>query len=347
MARKKHDEEQFGAFGADDFKKPSAFKRVFGTKRGLLMVSGIVLAGVTAGGVYWYVDSIDEQVQTLVTRGDLPANLQLTMSDVEVREVPAEAFPNTGLLITPDQIDTGNAFTKVDIPAGSVLTYGPVQPFSRLAAELDQDKQLASITVDAASAAGGTVRVGDAIDLYVVTRELPPGVSTPGEGVNTSGGSGSSYTTVIRGLEVLDVQVDLAQINQQNNDGTDPGVDSPATKGGVPSIYQLAVNEQVAGILAYVMGGASGGSFFMTVVAPSTDEAAVTDAVQNSRIEVLEDANDIPEDVTPAAEDATAEDTGPQLPEPEPFPSDEPAPDAADAADTTGDGTATDTTEEQ
>lgn len=341
MARKKHNEDQFGAFDADDFKKPSAFKRVFGTKRGLLMVSGIVLAGATAVGVYWYVDTVDEQVQILVTRADLPANLQLSMSDVETREAPADAFPNVGLLITPEQIDTGNAFTKVDIPAGSVLSYGAVQPFSRLASQLDDDKQLASITVDAASAAGGTVRVGDAIDLYVVTRELPPGITTPDGGIATAGGDGGSFVTVIRGLEVLEVQVDLAQINQQNPDGTNPGVDSPATKGGVPSIYQLAVNEQVAGILAYVMSGASGGSFFMTVVATADDAAAVSDAVDNSRIEVLEDGSDVPEGVDPAVVQTpdAGSDAGPQLPEAEPFPGDEatdPTTDpAVDVPDTT------------
>lgn len=334
MAKK--DDEAYGAFGADDFKKPSTFARVFGTRRGLLMVSGIVLAGVTAGGVFWYVDSTSEQVLTLVTAKDLPANLQLTMADVEPREAPADAFPSPGLLITAEQVATGNAYTKVDVPQGTVLSYGAVQPYSRLVGDLDPGMQLASITVDAASAAGGTVRVGDAIDLYVVTRELPPGVNPDGASVNVTDGGSGAYTTVIRGLRVLDVQVDLAQINQQSNAGQDPGVDSPATKGGVPSIYQLSVNEQVAGILAYVMGGSGNGAFYMTVVAGAADEAAVDQAVADSKIEVLEDNGGGIDGIAPGLQDPVVDATPPaDAPaSAEPFPSDEPLPDATPAADT-------------
>lgn len=286
----------YGAFAADAFARKSLPRRVFGTRRGLRMAVGIALAIVAFAGVLFVTSQTEPTVAALQLVRPMAANTQVTAEDVAPFTVPLSSVPDPSQLITDAQIASGRAYTYVALQQGAVLTLGAVGPYARTLDQVPEGMQLASITAPAKMAAGGTIRAGDVVDIFVVSRDDIPADITAGapapspspEPFVTLSGSpqasappppqatlpapaaattSTGKVRVLSGVRILDVQVDLDPIANANVPADQaPGPDAPALKGGVPSTYQVAVSPQDAQLLAYVAAG--GGSLYLTVAPP-------------------------------------------------------------------------------
>ncbi len=302
----------YGAFAADAFARKSLPRRVFGTRRGLRMALGIALAVVAGAGVLFVTSESEPTVAALQLVRPMAANTQVTAEDVAPFTVPLSSVPDPSQLITDAQIASGRAYTYVALQQGAVLTLGAVGPYARTLDQVPAGLQLASITAPAKMAAGGTIRAGDIVDIYVVSRDdIPADISagleapsaSPEPFVSSSGSpeplaSPAPQATVpvpstgtapdatatgkvraLFGVRILDVQVDLDPIANANANvpaAEAPGPDAPALKGGVPSTYQVAVSPDDARLLAYIAAG--GGSLYLTVTPPAPTTLAPTPA---------------------------------------------------------------------
>lgn len=305
----------YGAFAEGAFKSKSLPRRVFGTRRGLRMSVGIALAVIAGAGVLFVTSQSEPTVAALQLVRPMAANTQVTADDVAPFTVPLSSVPDPSQLITDAQIASGRAYTYVALQQGAVLTLGAVGPYARTLDQVPDGLQLASITAPAKMAAGGTIRAGDVVDIYVVSRDdIPADITAgqdaePGASPDPSASSSASpqafaspapratapvpsagtapdpasvSTGKVRalfGVRILDVQVDLDPIANANaNVPADeaPGPDAPALKGGVPSTYQVAVSPDDARLLAYVAAG--GGSLYLTVAPPVAASPSPTPA---------------------------------------------------------------------
>lgn len=246
----------YGVFSSDAFTRRSLPRRVLGTRRGLRLAAGVVLALVTFVGVWLYASQEEPQVQALRLVRPMAANTQVTAGDVAAFTIPVSAVPDPSQLITQAQIASGRAYTSVALAQSAMLTLGAVGPYARTVDEVPAGMQLASITAPASMAAGGTIRAGDLVDVYVIVKDAVPadltaGVPTPPASESTplpapaatslpetppatslgdnpapnpgatqyGGGATTLAATTVRvlpGVRILDVQVDLDPIANAN-----------------------------------------------------------------------------------------------------------------------------------
>lgn len=304
----------YGAFAEGSFKAKSLPRRVFGTRRGLRMSLGIALAVIAGAGVLFVTSQSEPTVAALQLVRPMAANTQVTADDVAPFTVPLSSVPDPSQLITDAQIASGRAYTYVALQQGAVLTLGAVGPYARTLDQVPDGLQLASITAPAKMAAGGTIRAGDVVDIYVVSRDDIPAdivagqedapspspdatsstspqafaspapqatAPVPNTGVapETAVTTSTGKVRALFGVRILDVQVDLDPIANANANvpaEEAPGPDAPALKGGVPSTYQVAVSPDDARLLAYVAAG--GGSLYLTVAPHVTASPTPTPA---------------------------------------------------------------------
>lgn len=170
----------YGAFSADAFTRRSLPRRVLGTRRGLRLTAGVALATVAFVGVWLYASQEEPQVQALRLVRPLAANTQVTAADVAAFTLPVSSVPDPSQLITQAQIASGRAYTSVALAQSAMLTLGAVGPYARTLDEVPAGMQLASITAPASMAAGGTIRAGDLVDVYVIVEDSVPADLTAG-----------------------------------------------------------------------------------------------------------------------------------------------------------------------
>lgn len=247
----------FGVFDEKDFKQPSAFRRLFTTKGGALILVGGGLIGLAIGGGFILSSSTGNTVTEYALVTNVPGNTQITPADVVAINVPADAAANDHAL-TAEDIASGLMFTKVDLPAGTILTAGPVGPYTRILSEVPAGERLVSIKVDAANAAGGSIASGDLVDIIITT------ATTSTAGSLNGGGGQLAGADVLTNIKVLDVTVAPETISA-NSDPQTTGVDSPALKGGIPSIYKLVVTPEQARQLAIAASG-NGSTIYLALV---------------------------------------------------------------------------------
>lgn len=159
----------FGTFDPDAFRPRGPVRALVGTMRGRLLLAGIACALLAGVFTYAALTSRSVSITQLVLVRPLAANSQVTSADVAAVAVPADAVPDAAVLINAMQVASGLTFTRVDLPAGTVLTTGPVGAFTRLTSQLLPGQVLASISVDARNAAGGAIKAGDVVDIYLST----------------------------------------------------------------------------------------------------------------------------------------------------------------------------------
>ncbi len=170
----------YGAFAAGAFARKSLPRRVFGTRRGLRMALGLALAVIAGAGVLFVTSQSEPTVAALQLVRPMAANTQVTADDVAPFTAPLSAWPDPSQLITDAQIASGRAYTYVAMQQGAVLTLGAVGPYVRTLDQVPEGMKLASITAPAKMAAGGTIRAGDVVDIYVVSRDDIPADMTAG-----------------------------------------------------------------------------------------------------------------------------------------------------------------------
>jgi Flp pilus assembly protein CpaB len=256
---------KYGVFDPSELKKGRGIFGFLSTGGGKLTILSVILALIAGYGVYAVTSSSTTTVQQLVLLNDVPSNTLLTMSDVQPVEVPADSVPDVSLLVTPENIASGRAYTKVALKRNTVLTLGSVGPYSRLSEELPEGMQLVSIVVSPENAAGGSIAAGDIVDIF---------------GSATGDLTSSVFINGMKGIQVLEVIVNPADIAK--GAVTDPvsgestvGSDSPDLKSGLGSVYKLAVTPTQASAIANAV--TSGVSFYLVLTSGVSETPGASD----------------------------------------------------------------------
>jgi Flp pilus assembly protein CpaB len=239
QAKQAKQQAKYGVFDPNEINKGKGLGGFLSTGGGKLTVFSVILALIAGAGVYLYTTDRSASVQQVVVNRTIPPKTVVTRDDVKVVEAPLSAVVDPTLLMTLDEIDTNTWMTFGPLAPGVVLYDGSLVPFSRAGTSLPADMQLVSIEVEPANAAGGSVAAGDIVDIYIT-------------------GDGTAASTIMRGVEVVDVLIAAKSISAASQDDPAaidaPGANSPELKGGIGSIYKLLVDPEQAGIIADSVG---------------------------------------------------------------------------------------------
>lgn len=222
---------------ADTAKKPK--KSLFGGASAIwfaaiacALVAAFVVVGIlgkaTARTTYW-------------TLGvDVPARAQITPD--MLREVTSTIDGAPKVALTPAYVRDNAVFAKVPMQVGDVLSTSTVGPLERIDTGLPKNFVATSFSVTPENAVAGKVRKGDYVDLIAVTGDEA---------------SNASAKVVLHHVLVLDVTVSPQTISEAANAGQEgadlnPGPESNAVRGGIPSLYTVAVTSVDAAKIALV-----------------------------------------------------------------------------------------------
>lgn len=139
------------------------------------------------------------------------------------------------------EVNDNEYFALAPLRAGDVLSPSNVGPLTRIDSDLPDNFVVASFQVAPENAVAGKVRKGDYIDL----------IATNGDD------AGATAKVVLHHVLVLDVTVapeTIADAATSGAEGSDinPGPESAAVRGGIPSLYTVGVTPADATRLALV-----------------------------------------------------------------------------------------------
>jgi Flp pilus assembly protein CpaB len=207
-------------------------------KKGLLSgaksywVLALVVAALAAGGALSILGSAADQVSYWVLNQNVAARTQIQPEMLTEVRTSNGGQPRVAYDLPWIQQNTDRAFTKIPLSAGDILTKSNIGPLTRITDGLPKDFVVASVAVDAADAVAGKIRRGDYVEV-AATSDDP---------------EGKVSKIVLHHVLVLDVTVAPKSIPQAANDGQagetagQPGPESAAVRGGIPSLYTVAVS---------------------------------------------------------------------------------------------------------
>lgn len=175
----------------------------------------------------------------LVLIQNVPARTQITRDMLDWKETVKDGIPPNA--ISEREILDGEVFALVPLRVGDVPSASTVGPLARIDSDLPANFVVASFQVTPENAVAGKVRKGDYIDM----------IATSGDDL------GAVAKVVMHHVLVLDVTVAPDTIADAATSGAegadiDPGPESAAVRGGIPSVYTVAVSPADATRLALV-----------------------------------------------------------------------------------------------
>ncbi len=197
------------------------------------MVAGATLGQYTSGTTPPTITAVVVPKSMLLANG-FTGSTQAAAIDAAVKGIPA------------------GSQTIGAIPAGTPVLASQFATALVPAATLGSD-QLISLTAQVQNALGGSLQVGNYVDVYV----------------STGGQPGSPATLIASNVQIIAIHASVDQYSniasQQSSDRTLNPTDVLPTN-PVPGIYILQVTPQVAAKVANAQGG--GGSFYLAYVSP-------------------------------------------------------------------------------
>lgn len=175
-----------------------------------------------------------------VLNTQVPARTLITETMLAPVEVSAGSQPENALDV--GDVQTGEVFSKYALASGDILTASNTGPYSVINAEVDGRYVVASFSAPVDRSVAGKISRGNKIDII---------------GVSDSTDAASMVAkTVLRNVLVLDVNIDLAAADMEEETAVDedgnpiPVSDSLSARNGVPAIYTVAVLPEEAPKLA-------------------------------------------------------------------------------------------------
>ena len=168
----------------------------------------------------------------------VPARTQIEPSMLAPLEAKdGQAPPNA---LDPSYVRDHAVFAKIALSNGDVITPTNAGPLGNINANIPSNYVAASFSVNPEDAVAGKVRTGNYIDIIAV---------------NASSNSDASAKVILEHVLVTDVTVSPDSISQEAVSGQvgtdlDPGPESSAVRGGIPSLYTVAVDPEDAAKLA-------------------------------------------------------------------------------------------------
>lgn len=155
-------------------------------KANKIMIFSAVLFGLLAAfGVYWYVDSIEKNLdqtvyaQVIVPKENISANTKVTRDMFEYKQIPAN-YVHPSAVKDPGEID--GAITKSILIAEEPLLAGKLvkqdQFEDGLAYQIKQGYRAVTIPINLVSGLSGMVKQGDFVDIIVTINDGNQSVST-------------------------------------------------------------------------------------------------------------------------------------------------------------------------
>lgn len=200
-----------------------------GKVRTVFLVAGLfgVLAAV---GVMLLLGRAADRTTYWVLNQDVPARSQLLPSMLEEVTVNVGGEPVNAL--TPEDLSGGKLFAQVPLAAGDVISGAVAGELTRIGDEAPEGFSPVSFAVSPENAVAGKVRRGDFIDIIAVR--------------DSDLGREAHY--VLTGVQVLDVTVAPSTIAEGANDDVAPeslpGPESNLVRGGIPSLYTVALSPE-------------------------------------------------------------------------------------------------------
>lgn len=219
--------------------KPARLKKPRKKSKATALIAAVGVGVVGFGVLFVGLNSAQpNMVEVYRTSVPLAANQLVTISDIEVAQVPSGAAP-TGLL-TAEQLQSNLFFAQVAIPAGTPLSNAIVATETRTNVTLPEGMVTASFETDPASAVAGKLQPGDYINITAV-----------GQGANGE----EVARTILHRVLILDVSVNPETLSKSASSktidaATLDGPNSPKVYGGVPTLYTVAVSDTQAATLA-------------------------------------------------------------------------------------------------
>jgi Flp pilus assembly protein CpaB len=218
-------------------KKKSLLSGILGGAKTIWVVA-IVLALFAVFGALTILGNAAATQTYWVLGRDVPARTQVTPEMLVMKEAKVGGAPDTAY---DDVFVRDNpVFTKIALGAGDIVTASNAGPLTRITEDVPENFVGASFTAEPEIAVAGKVRTGDFIDLIAV---------------NDAATAGITSKVVLQHVLVLDVTVAPSSIaaeavEGQEGENLDPGPESEAVRGGIPSVYTVAVSPKDATKLA-------------------------------------------------------------------------------------------------
>lgn len=261
-------------------------------------LAGIVALAAGAVGVQAYF-APEPSVAVIVTTAEIRANEPLVADKLAVAEWPAGLTPPEALTVA--DLEAQTYFAKVNLPAGEPITKTIAQTATRTSTDVPEGYVVASFKVAPENAAAGKVQAGSFVDILVAVD------------------SGESVVA-LSNIYILDAQSAADPGSSSVDAENQPGPNSPALYGGIPTLYTVAVTEAQAKVLNSVKDLG-----LYLVLLPVKPGSPVGPLPQPEADALIQPSSAPKPEPTPEAKPA----------QPEPTPSVEPTP-AAAADDTTG-----------
>lgn len=171
---------------------------------------------------------------------NVPARTQITPEMLKPVTSTVDGAPAVAL--TPAHVRSKPVFAKVPLQVGDIISTSTVGPLERIDSGLPKNFVATSFSVTPENAVAGKVRKGDYIDLIAVVGDEA---------------TAAAAKVVLHHVLVLDVTVSPQTISDAANSGQEgddlnPGPESNAVRGGIPSLYTVAVSSVDATKIALV-----------------------------------------------------------------------------------------------
>ncbi|MGV8847728.1 MAG: RcpC/CpaB family pilus assembly protein [Propionicimonas sp.] len=205
-------------------------------------VTGVMAVAVVAG----ILGKAADTGTYYVLNADVAARTPVTAEMLRPVTTSAEGVPRSAY--DPIFLSEHDVFTKYSVRAGDLITASNTGALDPINKDLPAGFVVASLVASPENAVAGKVRRGDYVDVYAVDSE--------GRAVASTGGGGISKL-VLHHMLILDVTVTPSTIAHAATDGQagadlNPGPESAAARGGIPSLYTVACSPEDAAKIALI-----------------------------------------------------------------------------------------------
>ena len=200
--------------------------------RSIYALAGL-LAVLAMFGALSILGSAADQVSYYVLKAPVAARTQITPTMLTEVKTSNGGQPRTAYDLAWVQTNQEKAFTRIALRPGDTITASNVGPLTRITDGIPNTFVAASFAADPSDAVAGKVRRGDYIEIAAISE--------------ANAATGNVSKIVMHHVLVLDVTVAPATIAAAANDGQAganlaPGPESAAVRGGIPSLYSVAVS---------------------------------------------------------------------------------------------------------
>lgn len=223
------------------------------------------LALLTAIVMFMFLNTLTSTQQYYVLNQDLPARTLVTPQHLTPITTSSGGEPRNALTAT--DVRSKPTYTKIELKAGDIITTSNAGDLVPLRAGLPDDFVIASFLANPNDAAGGNIKRGDYVDVFLVTN--------------------NQAQLIFQKVLILDTTTTLSSSSNRNNEDqslrvTDDSATAPY-RTGIPSLYTVGLSQEHAVVLSL----ASQNTLYIVLSSADTIQNGATDKFLGVSLEDL------------------------------------------------------------